>query len=387
MAQFLSALHHLWAKWRVSFGPAAAIRRKEWGQIRRDPSTLGLVVVLPLALIFLFGSAVSLDANGTQMGLVNLDGGAAARELAGAFMRNPYFTVQEGKALAPMERKLTSGEIRALVVIPDGFGRGLVNGHPLNLHMMTDGSQPNTAALVAGQSNGVVQTWAMGRIRERGGMAMPAISLIPRFNFNPGLESCFMLVPGAIAIVMAMIGCMLTALVMAREYERGTMEGMLATPISVPSLVFNKLLPYFIMGLVSTALCVAMVICVYGLPLWGSFLGLLLISSAFLIAVLGQGLWISAATKNQFASTQFALLLAFLPSLLLSGFLFEIDSMPVAIQYLTYLVPARYLVPPLQSLFLVGDVWSVLLPNVVYLLMFGAFFLWRVTKSITRIIA
>jgi ABC-2 type transport system permease protein len=387
MARMFRNLYQLLAIWFNRSGPAAAVRHKEWRQIRRDPSTLGLVVVLPLTLTFLFGSAVSLDAYGTPLGLVDLDNSAASRELAAAFAHNAHFSLHEDRALARLENQLTRGDIRGLIIIPDGFGQGLIKNHVMNLQMITDGSQPNTAAILSGQSNGVVQAWAMGRMQERGGMAAPGLTLIPRFNFNPGLESRFMLVPGAIAIVMAMIGCMLTALVMAREYERGTMEGMLATPISVTSLVFNKLLPYFIMGLVSTALCVAMAIFVYGLPLRGSFLALVMISAGFLTAVLGQGLWISAATKNQFASTQFALLTAFLPSFLLSGFLFEIDSMPQPIQYLTYLVPARYLVPPLQSLFLVGNVWSVLLPNMLILLAYGAFFFWRVTKSITRTIA
>ena len=149
-------------------------------------------------------------------------------------------------------------------------------------------------------------------------------------------------VPGvAIAIVMAMIGSLLTALVMAREYERGTIEGLLATPISVPALVLNKVLPYFILGLGSTGLCVAVAVLGYGLPFRGSVLALFAIGASFLVAVLGQGLMISAATKNQFVSTQFALLSGFLPSLLLSGFLFEIDSMPRPIQWLTYIVPAR----------------------------------------------
>ncbi len=186
---------------------------------------------------------------------------------------------------------------------------------------------------------------------------------------------------------MAMIGSLLTALIMAREYERGTMEGLLSTPISIPGLVISKLLPYYVLGLASTGICVAVAVLGYGLPFRGSFLALFLVSSAFLAAVLGQGLLISAGTKNQFVSTQFALLSGFLPSLLLSGFLFEIDSMPIAIQWLTYIVPARYLIPPLQSVFLVGDIWTMFLPNILALLGFGAFFFLRVTRAIKRQIA
>ncbi len=214
-------------------------------------------------------------------------------------------------------------------------------------------------------------------------MAIPKIEIGP---LRRGQIS-YTLVPGAIGIVMAMIGSLLTALIMAREYERGTMEGLLSTPISIPGLVLSKLLPYYVLGLASTAICVAVAVQGYGLPFRGSLFALFLVASAFLAAVLGQGLLISAGTKNQFVSTQFALLSGFLPSLLLSGFLFEIDSMPLGIQWLTYIVPARYLIPPLQSVFLVGDIWSMFLPNILALLGFGIFFFLRVTRAIKRQIA
>jgi ABC-2 type transport system permease protein len=165
------------------------------------------------------------------------------------------------------------------------------------------------------------------------------------------------------------------------------MEGLLAAPLPVPLLVAAKLLPYFLLGLASTAVCVGVGIAVYDLPFKGSFAGLMVLAATFLSAVLGQGLLISAASRNQFVSTQFALLSGFLPSLLLSGFLFEIDSMPRAIQWLTYIVPARYLIPSLQSVFLVGDVWPLFWPNALIMAAFGAFFFWRVTKAIGRTIA
>ena len=184
-----------------------------------------------------------------------------------------------------------------------------------------------------------------------------------------------------------MIGCLLTALVVAREYERGTMEGLLSTPIPVPVLILAKVIPYFLLGLGSTGLCVAVAVVGYGLPFRGSVLALLTICSAFLTAALGQGLLISAATRNQFLSIQFALLSSFLPSLLLSGFLYEIDSMPRVVRWVTWLVPARYLVGPLQTVFLVGDVWPEFLPNIAILLGFGVLFFWRVNRSIGRKLA
>jgi ABC-2 type transport system permease protein len=366
---------------------AGAIRAKEWAQIWLDPSTFGLVVLMPLILMFLFGSAVSLDVEGTRTGLIDQDHSRASRELVVNLSRNSSFAVQEGQSLTELERGLESGELRGIVVIPDGFERALAQQDPLDLQLITDGSQVNTATFLTGHLRGALQAWAEASAKERGTAAAPALKILPRYSYNPELQSRYMLVPGAIGIVMAMIGSLLTALIMAREYERGTMEGLLSTPISIPSLVLSKLVPYYLLGLASTAICVVVAVWGYGLPFRGSILALFLIASAFLAAVLGQGLLISAGTKNQFVSTQFALLSGFLPSLLLSGFLFEIDSMPQPIQWLTYIVPARYLIPPLQSVFLVGDVWPLFLPNIVILCLFGLFFFLRVTKAIRRTIA
>lgn len=366
---------------------AHAMRAKEWAQIWRDPSTFGLVVVMPLLLMFLFGNAVSLDTHGTKAAIVDLDRTAASRDLVASFANNRNFDLVEASGVAAVGSRMLSGDLRAIVVIPDGFEAGLVTRDPLDIQLIADGAEPNTAAFAAGHARGVLANWVEAHARIRGLSVMPVISLLPRYNYNPGLESRYMLVPGAIAIVMAMIGSLLTALVMSREYERGTMEGLLATPISVPMLVMNKLLPYYILGLASSGLCVAFAVIVYGLPFMGSLFALFVIASAFLAAVLGQGLVISAMAKNQFLATQLALLSGFLPSTLLSGFLFEIDSMPRPIQWLTYIVPARYLIAPLQSVFLVGDVWSLFLPNIAMLLGMGALFLVRASASITRRIA
>lgn len=366
---------------------AAAIRAKEWAQVWLDPSTFGLVVLMPLILMFLFGSAVTLDVHSTRIGLVDLDHTRASQDLAGTLASNAYFDVRSGPSVAALEPAVRAGKLRGIVVIPQGFERGLVSGRPGDIQLLTDGTQVNTATFLLGHVRGVLRDWSLAQAREHGQAANPVLAILPRFTYNPELESRYMLVPGAIGIVMAMIGSLLTALIMAREYERGTMEGLLSTPIPVPALVLSKLLPYYVLGLASTAICVAVAVFGYGLPFRGSLLALFVIASAFLAAVLGQGLLISAATKNQFVSTQFALLSGFLPSLLLSGFLFEIDSMPAAIQWLTYVVPARYLIPPLQSVFLVGDVWALFIPNVLALLAIGGFFFLRVTRAITRRIA
>jgi ABC-2 type transport system permease protein len=190
-------------------------------------------------------------------------------------------------------------------------------------------------------------------------------------------------VPGAIAIVMTMVGTLLTALVVAREWERGTMEALLATPVRMTEFLASKLLPYFVLALGSMTLCTLIGVLVFDVPFRGSPLALLALSAAFLIPSLGQGLLISAATRNQFVASQIALLSAFLPSFLLSGFLFEISSMPAFIQGLTHLVPARYLIPSLQTVFVTGDIWPLFLQSILILLLFGAGF-FALTFRITR---
>lgn len=366
---------------------AMAVRTKEWAQVWRDPSTFGLVVLMPLLLMLLFGSAVTLDVHDTRLAIVDHDHTRLSRDVVFGLQHNAYFSVVEAASVEQVAHGLRDGKLRGIVVIPDGFQSGIERQAPFDVQLITDGSQVNTATFLGAHLRAALASIETAEAVRRGVSLTPAITLTPRYFYNPELESRFMLVPGAIGIVMAMIGSLLTALIMAREYERGTMEGLLATPISIPSLVLNKLVPYFVLGLASACLCVAVAVIGYGLPFRGSLPALVLILAAFLAAVLGQGLLISAATKNQFVSTQFALLSGFLPSLLLSGFLFEIDSMPRPIQWLTYIVPARYLIPALQSEFLVGDVWPVILPNIAILFLFGAAFYLRVIRAIKRTIA
>jgi ABC-2 type transport system permease protein len=197
------------------------------------------------------------------------------------------------------------------------------------------------------------------------------VSAVPRFWFNPEIESRRALIPGAIAIVMTMIGTLLTALVVAREIERGTFEALMSTPASVIELLGGKLLPYFVLGMATTCLCAAIAVFGFDVPMRGSPFALLLVSASFLVPARGQGLLISAATKNQFLASQIALFTGFLPAFLLSGFLFEISSMPLPIQTISRIVAARYYVDSLRSTFLVGDLWGPLLVNMGAMLLIG----------------
>ena len=360
---------------------------KETLQIARDPSSILIAVVMPLILLFLFGYGVSLDANRLRVGIVIENASPAARELAGAFQASRFFDAriaQDRRAFIP---DLVAGRIRGIVVIPATFTAeiSLADAAP-QFQVITDGSEPNTASFVQNYARGVIATVLAQRVAE-GERRPPPITAEPRFWFNPGLQSRFFLVPGSIAIVMTLIGTLLTALVVAREWERGTMEAMMATPIGVAELLLGKLLPYFGLALASMALCTLVAVLLFGVPLRGSPFALLLISIAFLCPALGQGLLISAVTKNQFVASQVALLSGFLPAFLLSGFIFEIPSMPTPIQWLTTIVPARYFIPSLQTVFLAGDIWPLFLKDIGAMLAIGTVFVVLAARSTKKRLA
>ncbi|MFA6112843.1 MAG: ABC transporter permease [Sphingomonas sp.] len=371
----------------IRFDPRrlAALVRKEGAQILRDPSTFLIAFVLPLILLFLFGYAVSLDTPRTRIALVLEDSSAPALGLAQAYQNSPYFDVAMARSVASVRGMMVDGQVRAIIVIPQDFGQGVKRGKAPSVQIITDGSQPNTAGFAAAYGEGVRASWAAAEgLGPNASRAAPPISVNPRYWYNPGLRSRFFLVPGSIAIVMTMIGTLLTALVVAREWERGTMEAMMATPISMVEFVASKVIPYFLLGLASMALCSVIAVVAFGVPFRGSIFALFVIASAFLLPALGLGLFISAATKNQFVASQIALLAAFLPTFLLSGFLFEIASMPWPIQLITYAVPARYLIPSLQTVFLAGDIWGLILPNIFIMLGFGGLFFFLTFRATRR---
>jgi len=374
--------------------PSFSLRRlyamllKESLQILRDPSTFLIAFVLPMIMLFFFGYAISLDPTRTRIGLALQDSSAPALSLAQAYENSRWFDVSGARDVATLKRELVAGRIRGIVVIPQDFSRQLQSpGGSAQVQVITDGALPNAAGFVAAYAEGVRATWAARQLAGDGAASGEPLELVPRYWFNPGLSSHFFLIPGSIVIVMTMIGTLLTALVVAREWERGTMEALLATPLTMTEFLATKVLPYFLLGLGSMTLCTLLAVFLFGVPFRGSVLALFAISSAFLVPALGQGLLISAVTKNQFMASQVALLSAFLPSMMLSGFLFEISSMPRIIQWITYVVPARYLVPSLQSVFLVGDLWRTFLRDIAVLLLFGAVFFVLALRATHRRIA
>ena len=358
-----------------------ALVRKETQQLVRDPSTILIAFVLPLILLFLFGYGVSLDTGRTRIGLVLESATPSASDLGASFSSSPYFDVRIGRDRREFTDDLVAGRIRGIVVIPADFGsERLRRASPPALQVLVDGSEPNTASFVQAYARGVVGNWQRTN-SSRSTLQKPPIDVQQRVWFNPELTSRFFLVPGSIAIIMTLIGTLLTALVVAREWERGTMEAMMATPVTAAELLAGKLLPYFALGLGSMVMCTTIAVFLFGVPFRGSVLALFALSVAFLCPALGQGILISAATKNQFVASQVALLTGFLPGFLLSGFLFEISSMPRPIRWLTAIVPSRYFVPSLQTVFLVGDLWTQFASDIAVMLLIGAVFFLLAAKN------
>ncbi|MBN1516707.1 ABC transporter permease [Candidatus Sumerlaeota bacterium] len=349
-----------------------ALILKESRQMVRDPSSILIAFVLPAILLVLFGYGVNMDAQNVELGVAMECSDPAAQRLVGAFQSSPYFDVEVARDRRELLDKVVSGELRGLVIIPQDFTNRLALSEASPILVITDGSETNTANYVRNYAAGVLGVWRSAEARERGYDASARIRLEPRFWYNAELKSRNALIPGSLAVVMAIVGTLLTSLVVAREWERGTMEALLSTPTSPFEMLIGKTIPYLALGFLSLGCSVFVVIFLFGVPYRGSALALMLAGGAFLLSALGQGLLISTVAKNQFVASQGALITAFLPAFLLSGFIFDIASMPWLVRHITRIIPARYLVTNFQTLFLVGDVWAVLIHNVAFLLAIAA---------------
>ncbi len=353
-----------------------ALCRKEALQILRDPSSNLTAFVLPLIMLFIFGYGISLDSPGLKIGLLLEDTGPEARDFAASLMGTRYLRVQTMQNRAALFRALTEGNVRGFVVVPMDFSERLKRGlASAPLQVVTDGAEPNTANFVENYVRSAWDGWLQQRAARLRQGTPPGIGLEPRFWFNPSAESRNYLIPGSITIIMTVIGALLTSLVVAREWERGTMEALLASPVTRLELLLSKLIPYYVLGMISLLICVAAAVFLFGVPFRGSVLVLLMLGSLFLGSALGLGLLLSTATRNQFNAAQAALNAAFLPAVILSGFIYEIRSMPALIRSVTYLVPARYFVTAMQTLFQAGEVWSVFLHSMAFLTIASAVFI------------
>ncbi|HTD12994.1 MAG TPA: ABC transporter permease [Steroidobacteraceae bacterium] len=359
----------------------AAIMIKEAKQVIRDPSSWIIAVVLPLTFLFLFGYGISLDTTVVKVAIVSEDGGRDGRDFAAALSSSRWFLVVPAVDRLAGERLLQDQAVKAVVIIPAQFSRLLdAQDTTAQVQVLVDGAEPNTANYVHGYVSAIWSAFLAARGRQQGAAPPTPVNIEARYWYNANAISRWFLIPGSMTVIMTLLGTLLTSLVIAREYERGTLEALYATPLTRGQILIGKTLPYFLLAMISMAVCVATALLLFQLPLRGSLLTLGLVSAVFLVPALGQGLLISVTMKSQMAAAQLGLMTGYLPAMMLSGFLFDIHSMPGWLRAITLVVPARYMNVSLQTVFLAGDVWSVLLPNMLFMLMVGALFFgltWR----------
>ncbi len=364
-----------------------ALLRKEFLQILRDPSSILIAFILPLILLFIFGYGVNLDSNRLRIGLVLEESTPDTTSLATAFTNSRFFTVFTARDRRFFKDELAAGRLRGIVVIPGGFSAKKAERREVPpVQVLTDGSEPNIAFFVQNYAKGVTEIWLKHQQKDAGLHIEPFIAVEPRFWYNEELKSRNFLLPGSIAVTMTLIGTLLTSLVIAREWERGTMEALMATPVTIVEILLGKLIPYFVLGLGSMVICWLVATLWYEVPFRGSFPALLITTSVFLLTALGQGLLISSFAKNQFLAAQIALIAAFMPALMLSGFIFEIASMVAPVRGVTYIVAAKYFVACLQTLFLSGVIWPVLTSSMLAMLAISAvFYALTAKKTVKRL--
>jgi len=361
----------------VSARRVFALIRKESLQILRDPSAFLIAGVLPLLLLCIFGFGVSLELRRVPVAVVVEQASPEADSLLTSYRNSRYFAVRVARTREEVEGELVAGRLSGLIVVPGDFADRLGRGDTAPVQVIVDGSDPNTAGLVQGYALGVWQNWLQQEAEAKASLAnrpaaQPRVTAEPRYWFNPTLSSRESLLPGGVVIILTLVGVLLTSLVVAREWERGTMEAVLSTPAGRLELLLGKMVPYFALGMLAMGVSVGGAVLLFGVPFRGSVLALLFVSAGYLAAMLHLGLLLSTIARNQFVACQAALIVGFLPAFELSGFIFEIGSMPAPIRWLTCLLPPRYFVSCLQTLFLAGDVPEVLIPNGLVLAGFAA---------------
>ena len=343
-----------------------ALVMKETRQIVRDPSSIAMGVVLPLILILLFGYGLSLDVKNVPIAVVIEYPVPEAMELAAGFQLSPYFHPTIVRSMPSAQSLLLEHQVDGIVRIPADFSRRVGAGDAA-VQLIVHGGDANRARIIEGYVQGVVGAWSARLAAQgRAAQAQP-VNVQSRLWFNEANDSSYFLVPGLVVLVMTLIGALLTAMVMAREWERGTLESLLVTPVRSEEILLGKTLPYFVLALFGFLLCVLSAEFLFHVPLRGSVWVLLGASMLYVLIALGIGLVISSWVKNQLVASQLTMLATFMPAFMLSGFLFDLRSMPAAVRLVTYALPARYYVALLQSVFLAGNVWSVIVPNTLVL--------------------
>lgn len=351
------------------------LMRKEGYEILRDPSSIAIAFVLPLVLLLIFGYGVSLDARSIRVAEVVDHPSQLTASFLAELQRSQWFQPTIYPDYPSAERALMQRQASAILWLRSDFTRLSYSPGKAPIYLSVNGVDANQARIIQNYINGAWAAWLQQESVRQGKHAAGSVVAESRVWFNPALRSRDYLIPGLIAIIMTLIGALLTALVVAREWERGTMEGIMVTPVARAEILLGKLVPYFVMGMGGMVLSTLMAVFMFGVPLRGSWVVLLAAAALFLLTALGMGLVVSVVARSQFVASMVAIITTFLPAFILSGFLFDIGSMPKFVQLLTHVVAAQYFVTMLQSIFLAGDVWPILLRSALGMSILCAVFL------------
>jgi ABC-2 type transport system permease protein len=355
-----------------------AVSRKEFLHVRRDPRSLGLGIAIPVVLLLLFGYVLTLDVDKVPLAIRDLSRTPESRELLSRFEGSRYFQVAlRAEGYPEVEAAIDGGRVLAALVIPEDFSARVRSDRPAVVQLLLDASEANTATIALGYAETVVSGYSADlevRWAQANGLQgiRPPVDVRSRVWFNTDLESRNFIVPGLISVIMMIIGALLTSLTVAREWEQGTMEQLIATPVTAAELILGKLLPYFVIGMADLAVAVVMGKYLFHVPMRGSLPLLFGIAAVFLVGALSLGMLFSVAARSQLPASQMAMAFTFLPSYLLSGFVFSIDSMPPVVRAVTYLVPSRYFVKVIKGIYLKGVGLGTLAADTALLLVFGA---------------
>lgn len=369
---------------KIWIAKLGALIFKESKQIIRDPSSWIIAFVLPIILLLFFGYALSLDSSIMKIAIINEGNGTLSQSLAQTFAQSLSFTVYPTTSRQEATKLMADSEIKAVLIMSSNFD-ALLNSRKLGpIQLLVDGSEPNGAKFVRAYADGLAGNWDLQRLDAQGLDLNTPIEMASIFWYNTSAKNRWSLVPGSITVVMSLIGIVLTSLVITREWERGTMEALFASPVTRMQIFLSKLLPYYCLGMLSLGLCVLAAIVLFKVPYRGSLFALFAVGTAFMMPSLGQGLLISSIFRSQLLSALIGFLSGLLPAMILSGLIFDINSMPWGIQLITYFIPARYFNISMQTLFLAGDIWHLFIENIAYMVVLGAFFFTITYRNIVK---
>ncbi|MDR2871521.1 MAG: ABC transporter permease [Xanthomonadaceae bacterium] len=362
-----------------------ALTRKEIRQLLRDRSNMMVGIALPVFLILIFGYGLSLDVRGAVIVIVLDDPSPTAHDVASSFSRSAYFSPRLAASMAEAEASMTTRQADAIVRIPSDFSRRLLQGDA-QIQVLLQGADAARASGVRNYIETALAQWSekqADRTAYRSEPSTGAVAIVPRLWFNAANTSTWYLIPGLIVLIMTIVGAFLTSLVVAREWERGTLEALFVTPVRTVEILLAKLIPPFLVGMFGLLLCLLAARFLFGLPLYGSLAVLLFSAMLYLLVALGIGLAVSSITKNQFLASQIALVISFMPALMLSGFIFDLRNTPAIIRVVGQLLPATYFMELVKSLFLAGTLWPLIVKNCSVLAIYAVLLL-GLANAVTR---